>query len=870
VSRAIRSYGGIDDDWAAWEGIFRHFNRNHGKGDVGYGPGEKVAVKLNLVACFAQPGSNRVDENYDKTDSWKDNIDNAPQLVHGLLQQLVNIVGVEQSNIWIGDPTGLFPNYIYDRVHPDFPDVHYWDNRGTHGRTRAEFSTKRFYWSKSGLGTTRQDYVPVAYAQAEYLINFAVLKSHDAGGITVCGKNHYGSLLRLPPGDYRDAAGVWHGAPSNPAYYSYHDDLPSTINALGYYRNRVDFMAHQDIGGKTILYLIDGIVAGKNWNGDPEPWTLPPFDDGNGWPCSLFASMDPVAIDSVALDFLLQQWPEHAGMVGTADYIREAALASNPPSGTFYDPNHPGNVVRSSSLGVHEHWNNPTDKQYSRDLDPDGGAGIELLMADDDHFVIARTDPPGIDGKAEGLWSRTMWRDFPHLVDSTGGAPPAPDDLSGRWKALWDANYLYFLVEVTDDRLVHSPAHDDRYWLDDNVEIFLDCDNSKGNGQPAPNYDGLNDFEFGFRWGDPEVALGDHSVKDNRGVNFSMVETATGYLLEAALPWSTLRANPGGLPAVGPGTRIGLDIHITDNDDFGDEERDFKMAWHSENDNTYRDASMMATVSLSRDLTGGEQRVQLVDRGAIWRYFKGTGEASSPPGLWRTMDFSDVGWPLGAAPFGYGDPPFGTAINDMRDSYSTIFLRRQFDLPPGAIISELTMYADYDDGFIAWINGVEVLNANGPTGTVEYDDFAAGNHESGSYQRFTLPAPHDYLRDGENLIALQGFNVNLGSSDFKLDMELFCKTPSMEPAVRFIRGDSNGDGFLDIADVLHGLFSLFYGTVMEDCEDSLDVDDNGIQEITDLMVLLDYLFRAGSPPPSPFPLPGSDPTADGLDCERKI
>jgi hypothetical protein len=62
---------------------------------------------------------------------------------------------------------------------------------------------------------------------------------------------------------------------------------------------------------------------------------------------------------------------------------------------------------------------------------------------------------------------------------------------------------------------------------------------------------------------------------------------------------------------------------------------------------------------------------------------------------------------------------------------------------------------------------------------------------------------------------------------------------------------------------------MFYGNVMDNCKDALDVDDNGIQEITDLMVLLDYLFRAGSPPPSPFPFPGSDPTPDGLDCERR-
>ena len=56
-------------------------------------------------------------------------------------------------------------------------------------------------------------------------------------------------------------------------------------------------------------------------------------------------------------------------------YLVEAALADNPLSGTFYDPEQDGTGVRS--LGVLEHWNNPVDKQYSRNLGQVGG--IELV-----------------------------------------------------------------------------------------------------------------------------------------------------------------------------------------------------------------------------------------------------------------------------------------------------------------------------------------------------------------------------------------------------------------------------------------------------------------------------------------------------------
>ncbi len=82
-------------------------------------------------------------------------------------------------------------------------------------------------------------------------------------------------------------------------------------------------------------------------------------------------------IDSVALDFLRAEWNDYPHHPGANDYLHEAALADNPPSGTFYDPNHANPEQRLSSLGVHEHWNNPQEKTYSRNLGV--GEGIELV-----------------------------------------------------------------------------------------------------------------------------------------------------------------------------------------------------------------------------------------------------------------------------------------------------------------------------------------------------------------------------------------------------------------------------------------------------------------------------------------------------------
>jgi hypothetical protein len=117
---------------------------------------------------------------------------------------------------------------------------------------------------------------------------------------------------------------------------------------------------------------------------------MPPFN--GDWTSSLFASQDPVAIDSVGFDFLRTEWDDAPRKSGTNDYLIEAAQADNPPSGTFYDPDHEGDVARLPSQGVCESWNNPADKQYSRNLGT--GAGIELVKLTGSASVTPAKPPP--------------------------------------------------------------------------------------------------------------------------------------------------------------------------------------------------------------------------------------------------------------------------------------------------------------------------------------------------------------------------------------------------------------------------------------------------------------------------------------------
>jgi len=363
MSRAIKALSGEQTSASAWDELFKHFNSTHGKGNIGYKPGEKIVVKVNYVGCiriWSRRPATRI-EDYNLGNS--DYMNTSPQMIIALLRQLVDEAGVNQANITVGDTLCYFPNEYYNMCHEQFPDVRYLEYLGKFGRTAAKSSSVALYWSTPDAAGTKTDYVPESYAEADYLINLANLKSHnDQAGITLCAKNHYGSLVRKPA--------------RSPGHYDLHKDLPFNTPGMGHYRPLVDLMGHKHLGGKTLLYLIDGLYAGKHAKERaPRKWNSEPF---NGhWSSSLFASQDPVAIDSVGFDFLRTEWDDAPHRSGTNDYLIEAALADNPPSGTFYDPDHKGNVARLASLGAYEHWNSPADKQYSRNLGT--GKGIELV-----------------------------------------------------------------------------------------------------------------------------------------------------------------------------------------------------------------------------------------------------------------------------------------------------------------------------------------------------------------------------------------------------------------------------------------------------------------------------------------------------------
>ena len=170
----------------------------------------------------------------------------------------------------------------------------------------------------------------------------------------------------------------------------------------------------------------------------------------------------------------------------------------------------------------------------------------------------------------------------------------------------------------------------------------------------------------------------------------------------------------------------------------------------------------------------------LVQVEAEWKYVTGAQEASSPdPGAWRSLEFDDSAWTVSPAAFGYGEPELGTdfALLDppMRRNYTSVFLRRTFEVAALEDLESYDLSALYDDGFIVWINGLEVLRVNmegDPGDPVSIEDDALRSHEAREFEPFVITDIRNYVTAGTNQLAIHAFNVSPTSSDFKFDMTL--------------------------------------------------------------------------------------------------
>jgi hypothetical protein len=153
---------------------------------------------------------------------------------------------------------------------------------------------------------------------------------------------------------------------------------------------------------------------------------------------------------------------------------------------------------------------------------------------------------------------------------------------------------------------------------------------------------------------------------------------------------------------------------------------------------------------------------------------------------WWSAGFQGRGWETGAAPVGFGFDDIATDLGEvLRDVSPSLYARKEFtaSAADAASVSDLVLTISYNDGFIAWINGVEVGRANmgAAKAHIYSDQRTYRGLTSDSSEEVVAGTASGLLVEGTNVIAVQvnNFATDTTSVDgrrygvtLRLDMSL--------------------------------------------------------------------------------------------------
>jgi len=182
-SKSLQGLTNASSDKKAWDKLFHSFNKTHGRGNHGWTPGELIVIKVNFNNTYS-------------ADDVDNDIDQSPQATRALLRQLTQ-AGINQKDIMVYDASvgwkiRALPDRVFKTLHLEFPDVRWMDAPGSPGREKPEWVANAITYTSTEVEIGTE--LPKAVVEATYMINVALLKGHEMSGVTLCAKNHFGSI----------------------------------------------------------------------------------------------------------------------------------------------------------------------------------------------------------------------------------------------------------------------------------------------------------------------------------------------------------------------------------------------------------------------------------------------------------------------------------------------------------------------------------------------------------------------------------------------------------------------------------------------------------------------------------------------------
>ncbi|MCF8226086.1 MAG: CotH kinase family protein [Bacteroidales bacterium] len=156
----------------------------------------------------------------------------------------------------------------------------------------------------------------------------------------------------------------------------------------------------------------------------------------------------------------------------------------------------------------------------------------------------------------------------------------------------------------------------------------------------------------------------------------------------------------------------------------------------------------------------------VINTGEEWRYHIPDEELSDQ---WKyDLDYTSD-WMTGKSGIGYGDDDDSTIISPAL----ALYMQKEFEIESFEEVTDGALFMDYDDGFVAYLNGTEIARSPnmGDSGrVVNYNAPAGAAKEAGMYtglqpEGYFFTKRFDLLRDGSNVLAIEVHNISRSSSD---------------------------------------------------------------------------------------------------------
>ena len=187
----------------------------------------------------------------------------------------------------------------------------------------------------------------------------------------------------------------------------------------------------------------------------------------------------------------------------------------------------------------------------------------------------------------------------------------------------------------------------------------------------------------------------------------------------------------------------------------------------------------------------------LISEGSSWKYLD---DGSNQETFWQNLSYDDSAWSTGNSQLGYGDGDENTVISygdTSSNKHICYYFRKIIDITNPSSNTGLKISILRDDGAVVYINGVEVIRSNMPSGDIYYNTFAAstvsGSNEDTFYE---YQIPSTTLNTGQNIVAIEIHQRSQSSSDVSFDFKLEFTELNSFKKVPYVLYPGNNDQML--------------------------------------------------------------------------